>query len=219
MGKSKEEIVAHQENKFQSDFIEQTNRKINCFEDDLDKCYQLVENFNQSLESKIKSLEIEISNMQEKNAAGIRKFNDLVDGFLENFHILESDLEDISTVIAKQEESTKKIHLSVDNLVDNFYQVRNEMSSMRNGISNDIGDCSRVFDYKLKVLKEEILSKPSPTENLKQEFSQKIEMVELNSQNGVLRASNCEKSIQLLERKIEQVNAMIRAIQIELQKV
>ena len=42
-------------------------------------------------------------------------------------------------------------------------------------------------------------------EEYKKEFQEKIDFVDLNSKKSLLRTVNCERSIQLIERKLEQI--------------
>jgi len=69
-------------------------------------------------------------------------------------------------------------------------------------------------DNNLKVNKEEILSIPSELPHLKKMLDQRIELVELNGQNAVLRSSNNERQILLVERKIENIYQLVKKLDI-----
>lgn len=74
------------------------------------------------------------------------------------------------------------------------------------------------FKEALKSLKEEILAIPTGVPQLKDELHKRIDFVELNGQNGVLRSTNNEKQLMLLERKIENLYQLIKRIDLSTQE-
>ncbi len=74
------------------------------------------------------------------------------------------------------------------------------------------------FSSQLKQLKEEILAIPSEIPDLRKLLDEKIELVELNSQNVVLRSANNERNILLVERKIENIYQLLKKIDLNRQE-
>ena len=70
----------------------------------------------------------------------------------------------------------------------------------------------------IKSLREELISRPTGLPELQKLLESKIELVELNGQNAVLRSSNNEKQILLIERKIENIYQLIKRLDLNKQE-
>lgn len=96
-------------------------------------------------------------------------------------------------------------------------QICKDKQAMNSEINGLIERLKIEFNQKLVAQKNEILSIPSDLPAHKKDFDQKIELVELNGQNAHLRSSNNEKSIMLLDRKLDNIYQQLKTLQIAAQ--
>lgn len=73
------------------------------------------------------------------------------------------------------------------------------------------------FETKLADFMQKQALKPDPIPELKHLFDEKLDLVSLNGQNSVLRSTNNEKHIHLIEKKIENIYQLIKQIQLDKQ--
>ena len=103
-------------------------------------------------------------------------------------------------------------------------QHRNELAnlhdqhvSLSKEMHSNIQAQDNTHDKNLKALKQEILSTPSGIPELKKSLDQKLDIAELNGQNAILRSSNNERHILLLEKKIENIYQLIKKLDLDKQ--
>ncbi len=137
------------------------------------------------------------------------------------------ELGDISTILENNKRWIRQVRSEIEDCVDlsTFNEkisalhdciksLQEEKISMRIEFNGLIDRIKLDFENKLKNQRQEILSIPSEVPNIKKEMDQKIELVELNGQNAVIRSSNNEKQILLVERKIENLYQLIKRLEI-----
>lgn len=93
-------------------------------------------------------------------------------------------------------------------------RLHGEKDAMRKEFNGLIERLKIDFDQRLQAMKAEILAIPSEVPALKHLMDQKLELVELNGQNAVLRSSNNERQILLVERKIDNLYQLVKALDI-----
>jgi len=218
MAIKKEEYVAFQANKDQQDFRVDTVSKLNALQNDLDLLNEHLRNhiarqgsdhvehdqdISKVMDSCMESLKEFRMRLELQEEAAIRS-----ETFCDVFH------EEVKKNYIPRKEYEEEITFlkgCIERLHSDYVQVRTYFTSLLSTARKD-------FDEKLAHAKSDILSRPSEIPALKALFEEKLELVTLNGTNSVLRSSNCEKQIMLLERKIEQVMLMIKKIDIARQE-
>lgn len=74
------------------------------------------------------------------------------------------------------------------------------------------------YTTKLEDFKSEIMNIPSEIPKMTRLIDEKIQLVELNGQNSILRSANNEKQIMLLDRKIENLSQIVKKIELTKQE-
>lgn len=212
-GISKEEYQQRQAQCEQEKFTVETNRRLQQLELsllELQKGLNIQKAFNGSIQS---SCESEISEMAMNMASSLKEFRQAlgdmqgemtaqntkirVIGEDQNFCLhpddLKIELKPLKKVVDDLCDAQDKLHREVHGLIDRQKQE---------------------FINQLKSLKEELLSRPTGLPELQKLLEAKIELVELNGQNAVLRSSNNEKQLLLVERKIDNIYQLIKKLEL-----
>lgn len=113
----------------------------------------------------------------------------------------QADVDQLSNLMTTE---TKKMN-------DTHNAALAEMNAMMHRLSSE-------FTAKLEAFRHEILSKPSEVPALKRQLEEKIDIVSMDGTNAVLRSANCEKHLQLIEKKIEQLYLLIKRIDLNTQE-
>lgn len=103
-------------------------------------------------------------------------------------------------------------------LCERMDRLEKDRGVIRKEVNEQIERRYADFQTKLEANKQEIISRPSEIPDLRRLIDQKIELIELNGQNAVLRSANNEKQIMLVERKIENIYQLIKRIDINKQE-
>lgn len=201
-----------QARKAEDDFKFQTNQRIQNLQFAIEminkSLSQTIANEG-SLESQCKAEVNELMNVQMTLSKEFRQT--LID--------MQTDVTFLERAIMKMQHSlNERIEISVFNetisdLNEEIESLQRDRDSMRKEFNGMIQRLKIDFDAKLKAQKEEILAIPSEIPNLRKVMDQKIELVELNGQNAVLRSSNNEKQIMLVERKIDNLYQLLKEVQ------
>lgn len=213
MGMQKKDYHEAQQLKAEEDFKYHTNQRIQNLQFAIDM-------INKSLAQSIAdqgSLEVDCSTqMKEVMSATMNSLKDF-----------RQELGDISSQLKNSNDWIKQIRSDVEECVetsdfnekishmhDAIKRLHIEKDAMRKEFNGLLNRQNVEFEAKLKSLKEDILAIPSEIPNIRKVFDQKIELVELNGQNAVLRSSNNEKQIMLVERKIDNLYQLIKRLEI-----
>lgn len=217
MGIQKREYESIQKEKTEEDFKFNFNYRLQQFQFAIEALNEKLGDSIAKQSSDIKSSEIERQNFQEKCLSKIQEFR--IE--LNNFYI---DLNAFQEVVKDSQKKADSFisRSDFEQKISHFNQyikiIYEEKVAMRREFNNLLERVRSDFDIKLNTQKEEILAAPSELPDLKQSINQKIELVELNGQNAVLRSSNNEKHIMLVERKIENIYQLIKKIDISMQE-
>lgn len=213
MGIENDQYVEAQKIKAENDFRNTTNQRIQNLEFTIDMINKSIATAVASQESSKKHYEISLTNFMESTLGALKEFRHTV--------------EEVTTVLQKHGEKLTALHNNQIQLIDRhewnekisllkrmMEELHLEDNSVRSECNHLIQRVGVEFDSRIKHLKEEILAKPSGVPDLKRETDEKIQLVELNGQNAVLRSSNNEKQIMLLERKIDNLYQLVKRLEI-----
>ncbi len=212
-GISQEEYKKAQDLKAEEDFKYNTNQCIQNLRIIIDGVNKSLNNLIALVASDKVDADTQISDVAKVNELG--------------FHNLRQRLGDQQTELKEVSERLEKLdfllkdcvvksdhekHLSF--LQDLIQEIRREKDVMCIHLKTEIQNLRSHFDSKLNAQREEVLNRPSDIPDLRKEFDKKLELVELNGQNSILRSSNNEKQILLVERKIENIYQLIKKIEL-----
>lgn len=217
MGISKETYKESQESINEQDFKYTTSLSLQNLKFSIDEMENKISRLIAQQGSDVKKCEIEIHNVMNSCMYSLKEFRESIDQHdksIESILISQRNIinsfneytlkEDFSEKIAGVYECVKS--LKIDREI-----LRDEMISFVNRASNN-------HITSLERVKKEILSRPSEIPDMIHKVQQKLELAELNGQNAVLRSSNNENQLQLVERKIEQIYQMLKSITLKQEK-
>lgn len=105
--------------------------------------------------------------------------------------------------------------LMLENHVKSF---KTEKEAFKADFSRIVQDKFAEISDKMESFKAYLAAKPAEMPSLQKIIEEKIELAELNGQNSILRSSNNERHIQLLERKIENIYQLLKKIDMSTQE-
>lgn len=150
------------------------------------------------------------------------QINDLRDTLLDSLehhkrhtdHLLLDCRKDISKLgtfsLAKDEFSQKFLPTAskVDAIEGDFSRFKFEMHQLLEAIEQKL-------DKKLSDAIKDISSRPSEFVQVKKSFDERLEVVAMDGSNAILRTTNCEKQLHLIEKKIEQIFLLIKKFDLD----
>ncbi len=217
MGMDKQKYKEAQELRAEEDFKYNTLQKLQNLQFAINDLNEQLLTVDAKHGSSVKDCEIEIHQVMDSCMASLKEFRQSVDSCERLCQDSKSWIKTLNTAI--EDCPTKEEHQSsLSELSEEIKKLRSEKESMRKEFNGLIERLKLDFDSRLKACKEEILSRPSEIPDLRKLIDQKIELVELNGQNAVLRSANNEKQIMLVERKIENLYQLIKRIDINKQE-
>ena len=164
-----------------------------------------------------KDMDIQLQHVMEACMSSLKEFRQELGDMSTTLENYRSWMKQIRSEIEECVD-TKTFNEKISRLEDSILQLRRERESVRNDFKALIDRLTADFENKLKAQKEEILAIPSEVPNLRKVMDQKLELVELNGQNSVLRSANNEKQIMLVERKIENIYQLIKKFELAKQE-
>jgi ElaB/YqjD/DUF883 family membrane-anchored ribosome-binding protein len=159
-------------------------------------------------------VDTQLEQIMEANMSSLKEFRYTLNDFKNDMQGLDNAIKAngsmIDSCIERNTFNEKLSHLH-----ECIKRLHGEKDAMRKEF-NGLIECLKVdFDQKLQDAKNEILARPSEVPALKHLMDQKLELVELNGQNAVLRSSNNERQILLVERKIDNLYQLVKALDIK----
>ncbi len=214
---SRERFVDAQRKKKEEDFKYQTNQrlqKLGFSMDELSKSFDRLE-ATQMLDRNC--LNSQMDKVKQETISNLEEFRQELGDIITAMNKMSDE---ISRCKAALHDSISKSDLQekISLINAEIMQIRRENGLLRSEIYSLINIQTANFEKKVKDSKEEILAIPSEIPPLRKLLDQKIEICELNGQNSMLRSSNNERSIQLLEKKIENIYQLIKKIDITSQE-
>lgn len=168
------------------------------------------EKANKTFESLATKKEIEVFKDESTEA-----HKNLNDQFVESNEIVNYVSESYNDLKTLHEEQSDKIHC-INNLILNFVSERkiknNEWETKFNRMVAIIETYATKKDIEsaVKTLRNDLEGSPSSLEATKAEIIKKFEIASLDASNSVLKANNCVKQIELIERKIENLSLIVK---------
>ena len=213
----KEKYKEIQDQKSEQDFKYNTLQRIQDLEFSITKMKGSMQNLDAVLGHGLKGCEVDIDHVMQSCMDSLKEFRSSIDSCEKTasdsrslFNMLYTEMKEC---ITKQECEDK-----LKGLRQEIQSLRKEKESMRRDFDASLQRLYSDFDARLKATKDEILSIPSEVPNLRKLVDQKIELVELNGQNAVLRSSNNEKEIMLVERKIDNLYQLVKRLELSIQE-
>ncbi len=213
MGIQNKDYQDIQQVKSQEDFQYQVNQRIQNIQFAIDEINQTLAKSIAQYGAFRVDCNNQITNILDQVVSGLKEFRQILGN-------MKSDVSNLEIWIKQtRSDLTGYVEVSVFNekislLQGEISNVRLDKEKTRKEFNDLVERLKLDFDVRLKAMKQEILDIPSGIPDLKQVLDQKLELLELNSQNYVLRSSNNEKQILLVERKIENIYQLIKRLEI-----
>lgn len=211
-GISKEDYQEFQKNKDEQDFVYQTNERLRT----LDFCIEQEREFCKELDAHIGNVQVDfinrLDNSFNKYTDIIKNQNKTIDILEKSIKIQDKQLNEFKNILESNQSNLITISKIIDNILNSIDDLTRKYDAMHQDIYGQFERQNKIIDQKIKDHKQEILNKPSEIPELKKSIDQKIELAELNGQNAVLRSSNNERQIMLIEKKIENLYQLIKSI-------
>ena len=212
-GMTKEQI-AFQEAKNEEDFKNHTNLSLNDqrnrlvgLKEDLDSLKAILSSDKVDTDIKFDRLRLEMLDLFK---AFQKKLDDF-DLVIRKYGILidESKAYAQSYLVKKDEH-----HVEINLLKSLARQQQQTIEKFTEHVQQALDKVCYESVDNVKRLREEILSRPSEVKDIRKEFDEKLELVTLNGTNSVLRSTNCEKHLNLIEKKIENIYQLIKQLEL-----
>lgn len=216
MGMQKRDYQQVQQLKAEETFKFDTNQRLQNLQFAMDKLSGALSEAVANQGSDKKDCDIEIENVMQSCMSSLKEFRGELNQMFNDINNVKSWVKQTRSEVEDCVE-TSNFNEKISHLHDCIKKLHTEKDSMRKEFNGLLDRQKCDFEAKLKALKEEILAIPSEVPNLRKVVDQKIELVELNGQNAVLRSSNNENKIMLVERKIENIYQLIKKIEITMQ--
>ncbi len=213
MGLQKKEYEDLQQKKADEDFKYNTNQRIQNLQ-------FAIEMINKSLAGMValhgsdkNCVDTQISQVMEATMSSLKEFR-------QELGDMASEMDSMKSVMIELKKTVQDLvpismlNEKISRLEETIQQVRREKEALRKDFKDQLQHQFSHFCDLLKSLKTEILNAPSEIPAMKKLFDQKLEIVELNGQNAVLRSSNNERQLQLIEKKIENIYQLLKRIEI-----
>lgn len=217
MGIQKKDYQEIQAIKAEEEFKFSTNQRIQNLQTAIDKTNNLLASTIAVQGSNKQDCDLQVDEVMRSCMASLKEFRRILDDFE---LMIQANKNLVNQVMAQQKLMVEQdvFNEKISRLEQEVQQLRREKESFKRDAKDQnhrlIGD----FSSQLKAMKEEILNIPSEIPAMKKLFDQKFEIVELNGQNAVLRSSNNEKQIMLVERKIDNIYQLIKKIELSMQE-
>lgn len=209
-GMSKEEYIQRQKEKAKLDESVYLNESINTLKADIQKLTSGIDEINANLESfksyfssHLNELEVRVNYSDHDIKGKIGDFSLLLDAHLASHRVLKEKSEAICDLYFGQEEELIRLNQSIKDVNEKFEKYRSIKEVER---TQDV----KVSDKKLECMANEIISRPTGFDELRKEIQDEIRLITLNGQNSILRCSNAEKEIHILEKRIEQIFLLLK---------
>ena len=98
-------------------------------------------------------------------------------------------------------------------------ELNQEMIRFKSEIREYISQSIDQIEKKNLQFIQEVKSIPSEASEIKKQLEEKIDVISLDGSNALLRSSNCEKHLNLIEKKIECIMLLIKKIDLTQRKI
>lgn len=205
-------------------FQEQKNE--NDFKTDVYQRFQKLEYFCKSLEADMDHL---AALHQEHQVESIHAIHDFSDNMLDSIKGFRKTLDEVQNEIKTLSDKNISIIKYVESNyvpqtdytkdyiadIDTHVKLKAEIANNRNEMVALLAKQKNEFESKIAEILQKQTSKSDPIPELKQYFEEKLELVTLNGQNSVLRSTNNEKHLHLIDKKLENIYQLIKQLQLQ----
>lgn len=217
MGIQKREFHEAQQMKAEEDFKYHTNQRIQNLQFAIDMINKSLASCVAAQGSDKNCVDTQIAEVMNATMSSLKEFRQELGDMATQMTNTNNWIRQVRSEIEGCVE-TSTFNEKISHLHDCIKKLHSEKDSMRKEFNGLIDRLKSDFENRLKAQKEEILAMPSEVPNLRKLMDQKIELVELNGQNAVLRSSNNEKQIMLVERKIENLYQLIKKFDLNIKE-
>jgi len=214
-GISKDEYRAKQTEKAKDDQSEYFNESINKLSNSIDTLRQNIEDlrattgtFLSHVSSELKEFKIQLDYVSHETKGRLGDVCLELEGHKGRYKILEENFQSIKDLAETCDRETSYLWHEVSRLETEAESCASADSAYRE-------DQNQKFDQKLKQQLDFILSRPTGVPELRKDLEAQIELNTVNGQNSILRSSNCEKDILLINKKIEQIFLLLKRHQLD----
>lgn len=218
IGMSREQFQKTQTIKEDEDFKFNTNQRIQNLQFAIDMINKALSDSIANQGSQKVYCDNIVNNIGVSLAESLRKFSQQLDDFRVSVKIYSSVTACVSEEVKEcvsLSSFKEKISL-LEGLIEKLHRDREELRKEFKEANHRL---SQEFDGKLKAQKTEILNMPSEIPAMRKLFDQKLEIVELNGQNAILRSSNNERQLTLIEKKIENIYQLMKKFDLTKQEL
>ncbi len=114
-------------------------------------------------------------------------------------------------------ERLQKLETEIPKMQKETIVMQEELKVFKEEITNLVRSMSSEYERKIEAFKKEILSRPSEIAGLKKDLEEQINIVSLNGTNSMIRSTNNEKQLYLIEKKIEMINLILKKQELDRQ--
>lgn len=216
-GMSLEDYKRRQEQCDQEKHVVDTNKRLQNIELSLDRIQREIEKVSAEQGSLESSCESQLRDIMNSTMSSLKEFRQCVGDFESRLYSQDMKMQALSN---EQYDLVNKedLRISLKMIDSRFEQIEANHKKIHNEVHGLIDRLRLDFSNQLKAFKEEVLNRPTGLPELQKLLDAKIELVELNGQNAVLRSSNNEKQILLVERKIDHIYQLIKKIELSKQE-
>lgn len=211
MGIQKRDYQEVQALKAEEDFKFQTNQRIQNLQFAVDTLSKSLEESIADQGSLEQSCNTQIKEVMQATMSSLKEFRQTLGDVRTEFDTQERWFRHMKEMVDQKVE-VSSFNEKISHLHDCIKRLHDEKDSMRKEFNGLIDRLKLDLDTKIKAQKEEILAIPSEIPGLRKVMDQKMELIELNGQNAVLRSSNNERQIMLVERKIDNLYQLIKKV-------
>ena len=216
MGISKEQYKDYQEEASKNDFVYEVNVKLQDLKFAIDEVNKKLAESVASHGSNRVSITKQLSVVTTECGIKLKQFGYMMNDFQKQLSCLQ---EAVNLIHKNTPNFVKKdeLNIEVEELLKTLKIFREDQRKAQEELTVHLNRQSREFDAKISALRQEMLNRPSEIPALRKELETKIELTELNGQNAVLRSSNNERQLFLLEKRIEQLALLHKKLEFERQ--
>lgn len=115
----------------------------------------------------------------------------------------------------KSHQDTSSLRLSehakiLSSLSDRFSSLDAKMSALSSSISTIVHENTVQLEAAKTKIRDDLIGNPASLASIQKELTGRFESAVLDAKNSLLKANNCTKQIELLERKLENVTLLLK---------
>ena len=211
---SLEDFKRRQEQCDHEKHVVETNKRLNLIQLTLDRLQRDIEQVSAEQGSLESSCESQLREIMDSTMSSLKEFRQTIGDFQSRLYSQDLKMQALSDdqhyLVNKEDLSSelKPLKKIANDLCDAHDKLHGEVHGLIERLRLDVSN-------QLKAFKEEVLNRPTGLPELQKLLEAKIELVELNGQNAVLRSSNNEKQLLLVERKIDNIYQLIKKLELE----